>query len=107
MKFLPITIALDTDKNGEISADEIANAATALKTLDKNGDGKLTEDELRPSFGPGGGQGGPGGGQGRGNNRQGGGRPGGQGGPPGAGGPPGGGQPGGGEGGGERPRRPE
>jgi len=41
-------MALDTDKNGEISAKEIQNAAAALKKLDKNGDGKLTRDELRP-----------------------------------------------------------
>jgi len=44
----PLIVALDADKDGEISAEEIANAATALKTLDKNGDGKLTRDEIRP-----------------------------------------------------------
>jgi Ca2+-binding EF-hand superfamily protein len=44
--------ALDTDHNGEISAEEIANAATSLKTLDKNNDGSITEDEVRPA-GPG------------------------------------------------------
>ena len=44
--------ALDTDHNGEISAEEIANAATSLKTLDKNNDGQITEDEVRPA-GPG------------------------------------------------------
>jgi len=47
--------ALDTDHNGEISAEEIANAATSLKTLDKNNDGSITEDEVRPM--PGGGRG--------------------------------------------------
>src|SRR5436190_6009196 len=41
--------ALDTDHNGEISAEEIANAATSLKTLDKNNDGSITEDEVRPA----------------------------------------------------------
>ena len=46
---------------GSIDATEIANAAVALKTLDKNGDGKLTGDEIRPPRGPGG-PGGPGGG---------------------------------------------
>ena len=57
----PLMDALDTDKDGELSAEEIANAATALKTLDKDGNGKLTEDELRPQFGEGGpGEGGPG-----------------------------------------------
>lgn len=53
----PIVRALDTDKDGELSADEIAKAADSLKSLDKNGDGKLTEDELRPprpERGPGG-----------------------------------------------------
>ena len=43
--------ALDTDGNGEISESEIKGAVAALKKLDKNKDGKLTEDELRPSFG--------------------------------------------------------
>jgi Ca2+-binding EF-hand superfamily protein len=41
--------ALDTDRNGEISAEEIANAATALKVLDKNADGTITEDEVQPA----------------------------------------------------------
>jgi Ca2+-binding EF-hand superfamily protein len=44
---------LDVDRNGEISADEIANAATTLKTLDKNTDGSITEDEVRPAPGRG------------------------------------------------------
>lgn len=44
----PLLQALDTDKNGELSSAEIAAAPTALKTLDKNGDGKLGPDELRP-----------------------------------------------------------
>lgn len=60
---MPVHAALDTDKNGEISAEELAKATESLKTLDKNADGKLTEEELRPQFGgrgPGG-QGGPGG----------------------------------------------
>ena len=44
----PLELALDANGDGVIGADEIANAAAALKTLDKNGDGKLTEDEYRP-----------------------------------------------------------
>jgi hypothetical protein len=40
--------ALDTNHDGVIDANEIANASAALKKLDKNGDGKLTADELRP-----------------------------------------------------------
>ena len=42
-----IMAALDADKNGALSADEIANAAAALKKLDKNGDGKVGRDEIR------------------------------------------------------------
>ena len=48
---------LDADHNAEISAEEIANASTTLKTLDKNNDGVITEDEVRPV--PAGGRGGP------------------------------------------------
>lgn len=44
----PLMQALDTDKNGELSAAEIAAAPTALKALDQNGDGKLSGDEVRP-----------------------------------------------------------
>jgi Ca2+-binding EF-hand superfamily protein len=49
--------ALDTDHDGTISADEIANAPASLKSLDKNNDGKITEDEVRPMGGRGGGEG--------------------------------------------------
>jgi hypothetical protein len=62
----PIIEALDLNKNGVIDADELAKAEDSLKKLDKNADGKLTEEEFRPPRpgGPGGpgGQGGPGGG---------------------------------------------
>ncbi|OGV63868.1 MAG: hypothetical protein A2283_06460 [Lentisphaerae bacterium RIFOXYA12_FULL_48_11] len=44
----PIEAALDANSDGAIDADEIANASVALKKLDKNGDGKLTQDEYRP-----------------------------------------------------------
>lgn len=40
--------ALDTDRNGELSADEIAAASDVLKKLDKNGDGKVTREEFGP-----------------------------------------------------------
>jgi Ca2+-binding EF-hand superfamily protein len=56
----PVIAALDTDKNGTISAEELEKAVESLKTLDKNNDGKLTPEELRPPGGPGGGPGGPG-----------------------------------------------
>lgn len=52
MRLDPILAALDTNADGEISAAEIAAAATSLKKLDLNGDGQLSEDEVRPSFGP-------------------------------------------------------
>ncbi len=48
----PLMRALDLDHNGELSAEEIEKAAESLKKLDKNGDGKITPDELRPHFGP-------------------------------------------------------
>ena len=44
----PLVAALDKNGDHEISAEEIANAATALLSLDKDGDGKLTSDETRP-----------------------------------------------------------
>ncbi len=40
--------ALDADRDGTLSAEEISAASDALQSLDKNDDGKLTEDELRP-----------------------------------------------------------
>ncbi|MCA9079224.1 MAG: hypothetical protein KDA58_01645 [Planctomycetaceae bacterium] len=57
----PLVEALDADKDGEISAEEIEGAAAALKKLDKDGDGKLSGEEIRPprpSFGGPGGAGG-------------------------------------------------
>ncbi len=61
----PIIAALDADEDGEISAEEMANAVAALKKLDKNSDGKLTREEFSPprqgrGGGPGGGLGGGG-----------------------------------------------
>jgi hypothetical protein len=50
----PLIAALDLNHDGIISADEIAKAAESLKKLDKNGDGQLTRDELRPRRPPGG-----------------------------------------------------
>lgn len=42
-----IMAALDADKDGTLSANEIANATAALKKLDKNGDGKVGQEEIR------------------------------------------------------------
>jgi hypothetical protein len=41
-----IVAALDANHDGVIDSNEIANASAALKSLDKNGDGKLTPDEF-------------------------------------------------------------
>lgn len=59
----PMAAVLDANKDGVLDASEIANASAALLTLDKNGDGQLTADELgRPGRGGGPeGKGGPGG----------------------------------------------
>jgi len=55
----PLMEALDANHDGVIDANEIANASAALKALDKNGDGKLTLDELRPPRPQGGNRQGP------------------------------------------------
>ena len=41
-------VALDANKDGALSASEIAGAVASLRALDANSDGKLTRDELRP-----------------------------------------------------------
>lgn len=55
----PLIGALDANHDGVIDASEIDNASAALRKLDKNGDGQLSMDEVRPPR-PGG-PGGPGG----------------------------------------------
>lgn len=62
MRRSPLFAALDADQDGSISAAERMAAPSKFKALDKNADGKITEDEVRPQFGPGG----PGGGERRG-----------------------------------------
>ena len=47
---MPLMRALDTDNDGTISSAEMEKAALALRKLDKNDDGALTQDELHPSF---------------------------------------------------------
>ncbi len=44
----PLLRALDTDKDGVLSAGEIAAASANLAKLDKNSDGKIDRVELRP-----------------------------------------------------------
>lgn len=43
-----IVFTLDANHDGDIQTLEIANAVSSLKRLDRNGDGELTPDELRP-----------------------------------------------------------
>lgn len=51
----PIIAVLDADGDRVLTEAEMANASAALLTLDKNGDGALTADELRGQRrGPGG-----------------------------------------------------
>ena len=55
MRALPVLNALDADDDGSLSSSEIAAASDALKKLDKNSDGKLSPEEMRPDFPPRGG----------------------------------------------------
>ncbi len=52
MRALPVLNALDADDDGTLSSSEIAAASEALKKLDKNSDGKLSPEEMRPEFPP-------------------------------------------------------
>ncbi len=51
MRMDPILAAIDSDKDGTISAAELKNAVAALKPLDKDNDGQLSGEEIRPAFG--------------------------------------------------------
>ena len=46
----PVMEAIDKNKDGTLSADELKNAAKALAALDKNKDGKIDQEEMRPQF---------------------------------------------------------
>ena len=46
-----LALALDADHDGVISAAEMRSAPSAFKSLDANGDGRVTPDEVRPAFG--------------------------------------------------------
>lgn len=45
----PLLAQLDSDTDGELSAEEIATAPNALLALDGNGDGELSEEEFEPA----------------------------------------------------------
>jgi Ca2+-binding EF-hand superfamily protein len=51
-RVMPVLSALDANQDLVISAYEIANAPAALRTLDKNSDGKLTAEECGFGGGP-------------------------------------------------------
>ena len=57
---LPVMKTLDVDEDGQLSTAEIENASKSLIKLDKNGDGILSAEEMRPDptqmpmFAPGG-----------------------------------------------------
>ncbi len=60
-RFHPLISLFDADGDGVLTKDEIDGAAAKLKEADKDKDGKLTAEELRPpGFGPGGPPRGPG-----------------------------------------------
>lgn len=47
----PLFEALDADGDQVITTQELRKAAASLKKLDSNGDGKITQDEVRPQGG--------------------------------------------------------
>lgn len=64
----PVLNAIDGNHDGTIDTTELNNASAALRALDKNGDGQLSPEELRPEMPRPGSPGKPGNGQGPGPN---------------------------------------
>lgn len=54
-----LLVIFDTDKDGALTSAEINGAPAVLKALDKNGDGQLDAQEIRPLQGQGRGRGCP------------------------------------------------
>lgn len=50
LRMLPVMRVLDADQDGVVSSAELANASAALATLDKDQDGQLTLEEMRPEI---------------------------------------------------------
>lgn len=50
MSRIPVLAALDTDRDGTISAKELAAAPRTLRKADRNGDGDISAEEMRPTF---------------------------------------------------------
>lgn len=48
LRNIPLFRALDADEDGQLSASEIENASKSILKLDKNGDGILSAEEMRP-----------------------------------------------------------
>ena len=46
----PLSLKLDANSDGELSAEELSKAPAVLQALDLNKDGKLTIEELLPGF---------------------------------------------------------
>ncbi|MFM8571682.1 MAG: EF-hand domain-containing protein, partial [Pirellula sp.] len=51
LRNIPLFKALDADEDGQLSASEIENASKSILKLDKNGDGLVSAEEMRPDPG--------------------------------------------------------
>ncbi|MEI6524445.1 MAG: hypothetical protein WCP62_00350 [Planctomycetota bacterium] len=51
LRNMPLFKALDADEDGQLSASEIENASKSILKLDKNGDGVVSAEEMRPEPG--------------------------------------------------------
>ncbi|MEO8483310.1 MAG: hypothetical protein ABI634_13945 [Acidobacteriota bacterium] len=49
----PLVSAIDLDRDGRLSSDELATLPTALRRFDRNGDGVVALDEISAGFGRG------------------------------------------------------